>query len=326
MTIYTKFSDIPAANLSSLSTADRAALTYWMLVQTGTMPIAALPKNWNVQEVVDALPLNAGKFGDTLKVYAGDPVIREYGRDTVKSLHTTAKALSAVTDEVLDWCTADGFARIDGNYLVLDGVLRALNPNAPKAPTPSPDPAYASDIPTVKVTEPSPAAVTVPPSAPTATTPKPVHAAAPKPAPKPEPEVIPAPPRLDFTEKELRGIRIALELIAENQTLPRPSVVTPRGDSPVLDCARELAVLLAAFGTGTRNALRERVRVKLRPFTSHALEFGVQQGCFVLVGSPVRGGEYSLVDPEPLDLSWSAVKGLAARKKPLRQLAGSRGT
>lgn len=314
MTIYTRFADIPTAKLSSLNVTDRASLTYWMLVQSGTLPIAALPKGWNVQEIVDALPLSSGRFGDILKVYAGDALVREYGRDTVKSLHTSARPLSGVTDEVLDWCTADGFARIDGDYLVLDGVLRDLNPSAPTAP--KADPAYASDV--VSPVKSSPAAAPVPPSAPTATTPKPA------PKPKPEPEVIPAPRRVDLTEKELRGIRIALELIAENQTLPRPSVVTPKGDSPVLDCARELAILLAAFGTGTRNALRERVRVKLRPFTSHALEFGVQHGVFVLVGSPVRGGEYSLVDPEPLDLSWAAVKGLAARKKPLRQLASAR--
>lgn len=300
MTIYTRFADIPTAKLSSLNVTDRASLTYWMLVQTGTLPISALPKGWNVQEVIDALPLSASRFGDTLRVYAGDALGREYGRDTVKSLHTSAKALSGVTEGVLGWCTENGFARRDGDYLVLAGVLRALNPNAPKAP--SPDPAYASDVVSpVKVPEPSPA--------PTASAPKPVHVAAPR--------------RVDLTEKELRGIRIALELIAENQH-PRPTPVVPPNASPVMDCARELAVLLAAFGTGTRNALRERVRVKLRPFTSHALEFGVQQGAFVLVGSPVRGGEYSLVDPEPLDLSWAAVKGLAARKKPLRQLASAR--
>lgn len=304
MTIYTRFADIPAAKLASLSTADRASLTYWMLVQSGTLPIAALPKGWDVQEVADALPLSAGKFGNTLKVYAGDPLVREYGRDTVKSLHSAARPISGVTDGVLDWCVENGFARREGDYLVLDGVLAKLNPNAPKAP--SPVPAYASDVVSpVKVTEPSPAA--------------------PKPKPEPAPEVIPAPPRLDFTEKELRGIRIALELMAENQ-LPRPVEILPKGDSAVVDTARELAVLLDALGPVTKNVLRERVRARLRPYTAHGLEYAVKCAAFQLVGNPARGGEYTLIDPEQLGMSWAQVKGLSARRKPARALAGARGT
>ena len=114
----------------------------------------------------------------------------------------------------------------------------------------------------------------------------------------------------------------ALEMLAD-QAGSTMTPITPVGDSPVLDTARELAVLMHLMQPATRHTLRERVRSRLRMHTSAALELGVSKGAFTLVGSPVRGGEYSLADPEVLGMDWSVVRSLAAGRKPARQLVSA---
>ncbi|ORV04619.1 hypothetical protein AWC04_08480 [Mycolicibacterium fallax] len=114
----------------------------------------------------------------------------------------------------------------------------------------------------------------------------------------------------------------ALEMLADQAGSPMIPI-TPVGDSPVLDCARELAVLMSVLQPATRHVLRERVRSRLRQHTSAALEMGVSKGAFTLVGSPVRGGEYSLSDPEVLGMDWSVVRSLASGRKPARALVST---
>ena len=120
----------------------------------------------------------------------------------------------------------------------------------------------------------------------------------------------------------LRRAVAALEMLADQSGLP-PIPITPVGDSPILDCARELAVLMSVLQPATRHTLRERVRSRLRMHTSAALALGVSKGAFTLVGSPVRGGTYSLADPEPLGMDWSVVRSLAAGRKPARALVSA---
>ncbi|MCB1257063.1 MAG: hypothetical protein KDB26_08160 [Microthrixaceae bacterium] len=202
------------------------------------------------------------------------------------------------------------------------------------ATVPEPEPAYAAPAPATSPSGQSQERVTRPAAV---TVSDPAYAAeVPAPAPAPIPATRPAGQSVEKVSRPVqvpaepldplivRAVR-ALELMAENQ-LPRPVEIIPKGDSAVVDTARELAVLLDALGPVTKNALRERVRARLRPFTVHALEYAVKCGAFQLVGSPLRGGEYTLIDPEPLGMSWALVKSMSARRKPARALAGARGT
>jgi hypothetical protein len=340
MTIYTRFSDIPDAVwvdgdlIGKHPLETYARLTEWILYNTPdeSMSLSAVPAGYR-ESVSDAL------WNDDVATYdgvltpqrPGDKPLRRLAVSLITKLHEGDLSFADVTKmcgsedtayTVIDWCSRRRFAQQRGGIVSLDGILARLRDYTEPKPTAAPRPATAPKGQSQeKVTR--PAAVTVP-----------------KPAPAPAPVPIPVTrPAGQSVEKVTRPVHVtaepldplivravrALELMAENQ-LPRPVEIIPKGDSSVVDCARELAILLDALGPVTKNVLRERVRARLRPFTVHALEYSVKNGAFQLVGNPARGGEYTLIDPEPLGMSWGQVKSMSARRKPARALAGTRGT
>ena len=117
---------------------------------------------------------------------------------------------------------------------------------------------------------------------------------------------------------QLRRIAAALEDTAA-ATNP-PTEVLQHGTSPVLDTARELAVLLAKGESATASILRRRVCAKRRELTTAALQYGVEQRAFTRTGSAAYGAEYVLTDPEKLDIPWALIHAMSMKKKPLRQL------
>ena len=352
MTLYTSFADIPRAALNDPTVlgdrplVSRSILTQWVLYNSPgeRMVLTDIPAAWDREAVSNDL-WNQGVVTDdgalypsegrTTAVGGTEKNLREHGVALVKrcaevELPFDDVVLAAKSEDfaylIVHWAAMHGFVCHDtrSGAITLDGVLARLNEWTPPTPetrhTASPKPVTPPAPVPAKPTAPVPAKSTAPVPA-KSTAPVPVNT----PVTVPE-HVTPAaqPPSLDLLPFVSRMVK-ALEIIADGQH-PRPTPVTPPRASAVVDCARELAVLLDKLQPATVNVLRERVRVRLRPHTTAALELGVRKGAFQLVGSARRGGEYSLIDPDPLDLSWAAVRSESARRKPARPLAGSRGT
>lgn len=209
------------------------------------------------------------------------------------------------------------------------------------APEPVPQPAPQPALPTApaaKPPAPQPAAKPVPQAEPK---PEPKPAAppppAPQPAPEPELELSRPPARAErpkpkpkpavptsLTTELLARIAVAAETQAQLTIAGASRVRTPLGVSPLLDCQRRIAVVLAAADgpltagqVGTGHLTREQ-----RRYRDAALADGVALGVFAAAGGTLgRGVRYTLRDPEPLGCTWDEVHAAAAAVR-LRREAG----
>jgi len=118
-----------------------------------------------------------------------------------------------------------------------------------------------------------------------------------------------------LTTELLARIAVAAEVQAQLTIAGVRRVRTPLGVSPLLDCQRRIAVVLAAADgpltagqIGTGHLTRAQ-----RDYRDAALADGVAAGVFAAVGGVAgRGTRYVLRDPEPLGSSWGEVHAAAA--------------
>ena len=248
-------------------------------------------------------------------------------------------------DEARQRLIADGLLRITDDNTTVAAVAVAPTPGLTpevlgltrvRRPAPSPKGA-TGELPTPS--EPTPAPVPAEQAEPEQA---PTQPAAPEPLPKPEvsrpptraarPKSTPKPATPKLTPEPATPVTLATELLsriahaAEVQarlTIAGASRVrTPLGVSPLLDCQRRIAVVLAAADgpmtagqLGTGHLTRSQ-----RLYRDAALVDGVAIGAFARAGGVFgRAVRYTLRDPEPLSSSWDEVHAAAGALRRRRE-------
>ena len=211
-----------------------------------------------------------------------------------------------------EWLSADGLIGPEGQATrPLIKVARpasapkpaeSATPPSPPTPEPTPAPPPAPKPPL----EPEPARAETPVPVPEVSRP-PTRAVRPRPTPKPATPVT-------LTTELLSRIAHAAEVQAQLTIAGASRVRTPLGVSPLLDCQRRIAVVLAAADgpmtagqLGTGHLTRSQ-----RLYRDAALVDGVAIGAFARAGGVFgRAVRYTLRDPEPLSSSWDEVHAAA---------------